>query len=137
MTQKHLRSSLARIGKPSSGVAITRILMRTTDTELGLVEGMEKLEHIFSHDGKAVDDLLNVAKTLRAIPMVVLETPTPTLGGPISPKIVVDDAKRTNDSLIQEVTRLRQQVEKSYPESSTPRSRVGSHKGSDQVTYCW
>ncbi|KAI7983806.1 Protein Brevis radix-like 4 [Camellia lanceoleosa] len=38
-------------------------------------------------------------------------TPTPTLGGLTSPKIVVDDAKRTNDSLSQEVTRLRQQVE--------------------------
>ncbi|KAF5930265.1 hypothetical protein HYC85_031138, partial [Camellia sinensis] len=38
-------------------------------------------------------------------------TPTPTLGGLTSPKIVVDDAKRTNDSLSQEVIRLRQQVE--------------------------
>ncbi|QHO26908.1 hypothetical protein HN51_023926 [Arachis hypogaea] len=38
-------------------------------------------------------------------------TPTPTLGGLTSPKIVVDDAKRTNDSLSQEVIKLRQQVE--------------------------
>ncbi|KAL6966596.1 hypothetical protein U1Q18_032377 [Sarracenia purpurea var. burkii] len=38
-------------------------------------------------------------------------TPTPTLGGLASPKIVVDDAKRTNDSLKQEVVRLRAQVE--------------------------
>ncbi|XVF69472.1 hypothetical protein PTKIN_Ptkin11bG0085000 [Pterospermum kingtungense] len=38
-------------------------------------------------------------------------TPTPTLGGLTSPKIVVDDAKRTNDSLSQEVIRLRAQVE--------------------------
>ncbi|PSR90146.1 Protein Brevis radix-like [Actinidia chinensis var. chinensis] len=38
-------------------------------------------------------------------------TPTPTLGGLTSPKIVVDDAKRTNDSRSQEVTRLRAQVE--------------------------
>ncbi|KAK8282271.1 hypothetical protein V6Z11_D08G015600 [Gossypium hirsutum] len=38
-------------------------------------------------------------------------TPTPTLGGLTSPKIVVDDAKRTNDGLNQEVTRLRAQVE--------------------------
>ncbi|XWS71265.1 hypothetical protein CRYUN_Cryun03dG0123500 [Craigia yunnanensis] len=38
-------------------------------------------------------------------------TPTPTLGGLTSPKIVVDDAKRTNDSLSQEVVRLRAQVE--------------------------
>ncbi|XP_022752404.1 PH, RCC1 and FYVE domains-containing protein 1-like isoform X2 [Durio zibethinus] len=38
-------------------------------------------------------------------------TPTPTLGGLTSPKIVVGDAKRTNDSLSQEVIRLRAQVE--------------------------
>ncbi|OMO51171.1 Zinc finger, FYVE-type [Corchorus capsularis] len=38
-------------------------------------------------------------------------TPTPTLGGLTSPKIVVDDAKRTNDSLSQEIVRLRAQVE--------------------------
>ncbi|KAK9221215.1 hypothetical protein WN944_009641 [Citrus x changshan-huyou] len=38
-------------------------------------------------------------------------TPTPTLGGRASPKIVVDDAKRTNDSLSQEVIKLRAQVE--------------------------
>ncbi|XP_054797375.1 PH, RCC1 and FYVE domains-containing protein 1 [Prosopis cineraria] len=38
-------------------------------------------------------------------------TPTPTLGGLTSPKIVVDDVKRTNDSLSQEVVKLRAQVE--------------------------
>ena len=37
-------------------------------------------------------------------------TPTPTLEGLTSPKIVVDDAKRTNDSLSQEVIKLRVQV---------------------------
>ncbi|KAK2377624.1 hypothetical protein P8452_49293 [Trifolium repens] len=38
-------------------------------------------------------------------------TPTPTLGGLTTPKIVVDDAKKTNDSLSQEVIKLRSQVE--------------------------
>lgn len=38
-------------------------------------------------------------------------TPTPTLGGLTSPKCVVDDSKRTNDSLSQEVLQLRAQVE--------------------------
>ncbi|KAF9591637.1 hypothetical protein IFM89_005218 [Coptis chinensis] len=38
-------------------------------------------------------------------------TPTPTLGGLTSPKCVVDDGKRTNDSLSQEVLQLRAQVE--------------------------
>ncbi|XP_052173016.1 PH, RCC1 and FYVE domains-containing protein 1-like isoform X2 [Diospyros lotus] len=38
-------------------------------------------------------------------------TPTPTLGGLTSPKMVVDDAKRTNESLSQEIIKLRSQVE--------------------------
>ncbi|XP_026658246.2 PH, RCC1 and FYVE domains-containing protein 1-like isoform X2 [Phoenix dactylifera] len=38
-------------------------------------------------------------------------TPTPTLGGLTSPKVVVDEAKRTHDNLSQEVARLRAQVE--------------------------
>ncbi|KAL5720035.1 hypothetical protein ACHQM5_012746 [Ranunculus cassubicifolius] len=39
-------------------------------------------------------------------------TPTPTLGGLTSPKcVIVDDSKRTNDSLSQEVIQLRAQVE--------------------------
>ncbi|KAI3700316.1 hypothetical protein L2E82_44942 [Cichorium intybus] len=38
-------------------------------------------------------------------------TPTPTLAGLSSPKIMIDDPKRTNDSLNQEVTKLRAQVE--------------------------
>lgn len=38
-------------------------------------------------------------------------TPTPTLGGLTSPKVVLDDAKMTNDSLSQEVIKLRAQVE--------------------------
>ena len=37
--------------------------------------------------------------------------PTLTLGGLTSSKIVVDDAKRTNDGFSQEVIKLRQQVE--------------------------
>ncbi|KAA8544573.1 hypothetical protein F0562_022568 [Nyssa sinensis] len=38
-------------------------------------------------------------------------TPTPTLGGLTSPKIIVDDAKTINDSLSQEVLKLKAQVE--------------------------
>ncbi|KAH6765931.1 Regulator of chromosome condensation family with FYVE zinc finger domain-containing protein [Perilla frutescens var. hirtella] len=38
-------------------------------------------------------------------------TPTPTLGGLTSPKIVLDEAKMTNDNLSQEVIKLRAQVE--------------------------
>ncbi|XP_050236206.1 PH, RCC1 and FYVE domains-containing protein 1-like [Mercurialis annua] len=38
-------------------------------------------------------------------------TPTPTLGGLTSPKLVVGDAKRTNEYLGQEINKLRAQVE--------------------------
>ncbi|XP_068658422.1 PH, RCC1 and FYVE domains-containing protein 1-like isoform X1 [Aristolochia californica] len=38
-------------------------------------------------------------------------TPTPTLGGLTSPKIIIDDTKKTNDNLSQEVLQLRAQVE--------------------------
>jgi hypothetical protein len=47
-------------------------------------------------------------------------TPTPTLGGLTSPKIVVDDAKRTNESLSQEVLKLRAQVYIFLPFSHLP-----------------
>ncbi|KAG6386667.1 hypothetical protein SASPL_151836 [Salvia splendens] len=43
--------------------------------------GIKKIEEIFSHEGKAVDELLNIAKTLRAMPVVDLETPTLCLVG--------------------------------------------------------
>ncbi|GLT64691.1 hypothetical protein SLA2020_371680 [Shorea laevis] len=43
--------------------------------------GLETLEEIFKSEGKAVDDLLNIAKTLRAMPIVDLETPTLCLVG--------------------------------------------------------
>ncbi|KAK4773567.1 hypothetical protein SAY87_028586 [Trapa incisa] len=38
-------------------------------------------------------------------------TPTPTLGGLTSPRFIMDDAKQTNDSLNQELIKLRAQVE--------------------------
>ncbi|MQL91819.1 hypothetical protein Taro_024434 [Colocasia esculenta] len=38
-------------------------------------------------------------------------TPTPTLSGLTSPRFVIDDAKRTNDNLSQEILKLRAQVE--------------------------
>eukprot|EP01018_Ginkgo_biloba_P039108 Gb_27545 [translate_table: standard] len=41
-------------------------------------------------------------------------TPTPTLAGLASPKLIVDDMKRTNDTLSQEVVKLRVQVHGSY-----------------------
>ncbi|KAF7137805.1 hypothetical protein RHSIM_Rhsim07G0039900 [Rhododendron simsii] len=51
------------------------------EAEERLSEGMAKLEEIFIQEGKAVDNLLNIAKTLRAMPVVDLETPTLCLVG--------------------------------------------------------
>ncbi|KAK4410936.1 Nucleolar GTP-binding protein 1 [Sesamum angolense] len=44
-------------------------------------KGMKKIEEMFNREGKAVDELLNIAKTLRAMPVVDLETPTLCLVG--------------------------------------------------------
>ncbi|KAL6543675.1 hypothetical protein OROGR_010172 [Orobanche gracilis] len=46
-----------------------------------LSEGMKKIEEVFNNKGKAVDELLHIAKTLRAMPVVDLETPTLCLVG--------------------------------------------------------
>ncbi|XP_030965824.1 nucleolar GTP-binding protein 1 isoform X3 [Quercus lobata] len=51
------------------------------EAEERLSEGRKKIEEIFSHEGKAVDALLHIAKTLRAMPVVDLETPTLCLVG--------------------------------------------------------
>ncbi|XVE85992.1 hypothetical protein DITRI_Ditri18aG0000300 [Diplodiscus trichospermus] len=47
----------------------------------GRVQGLDKLQEIFKYEGKAVDDLLCIAKTLRAMPVVDLEIPTLCLVG--------------------------------------------------------
>ncbi|XP_052194064.1 uncharacterized protein LOC127802350 [Diospyros lotus] len=74
-----LRKKVIAVGKEHASLCAKS----TTKREAGerLSEGMEKLEQIFSQEGKAVDDLLNIAKTLRAMPVVDLETPTLCLVG--------------------------------------------------------
>ncbi|CAH9127191.1 unnamed protein product [Cuscuta epithymum] len=42
---------------------------------------MKNLEDIFQSEGKAVDELMDIAKTLRAMPVIDLETPTLCLVG--------------------------------------------------------
>ncbi|KAK9121572.1 hypothetical protein Syun_019189 [Stephania yunnanensis] len=44
-------------------------------------KGLKNVEEIFKLEGNAVDDLLNIAKTLRAMPVVDLERPTLCLVG--------------------------------------------------------
>ncbi|MCE2055324.1 hypothetical protein HAX54_042415 [Datura stramonium] len=51
------------------------------EAEERLNEGLTRVEEIFDRDGKVVDELLNIAKTLRAMPVVDLETPTLCLVG--------------------------------------------------------
>lgn len=74
-----LRKKVTSVGKEKASLCAKS----TTKKEAGerLSEGIEKLEEIFKREGKAVDDLINVAKSLRAMPVVDLEIPTLCLVG--------------------------------------------------------
>uniref|UniRef100_A0A803M4I8 Nucleolar GTP-binding protein 1 n=1 Tax=Chenopodium quinoa TaxID=63459 RepID=A0A803M4I8_CHEQI len=51
------------------------------EAEERLNEGIKRVEETYYRERKAVDDLLDIAKTLRAMPVVDLETPTLSLVG--------------------------------------------------------
>ncbi|KAJ4727332.1 nucleolar GTP-binding protein 1 [Melia azedarach] len=74
-----LRKKVVSIGKEHASLCAKSLSKREAEQRLN--EGMERLEEIFNREGKAVDDLLNVAKILRAMPVVDLETPTLCLVG--------------------------------------------------------
>ncbi|KAF8379138.1 hypothetical protein HHK36_028567 [Tetracentron sinense] len=74
-----LRKKVVSVGKEHASLCAKSSSKREAEELLG--EGMKKLEEIFKLEGKAVDDLLNIAKTLRAMPVVDLETPTLCLVG--------------------------------------------------------
>ncbi|KAJ0052407.1 hypothetical protein Pint_00027 [Pistacia integerrima] len=74
-----LRKKVVSVGKEHASLCAKSLSKREAGERLG--EGMERLEEIFNCEGKAVDDLLNIAKTLRAMPVVDLETPTLCLVG--------------------------------------------------------
>lgn len=74
-----LRKKIVSIGKEHASVCAKSSTKR--EAEERLEEGMKRLQDVFNHDGKAVDDLLNIAKTLRAMPVVDLESPTLCLVG--------------------------------------------------------
>ncbi|KAJ8755778.1 hypothetical protein K2173_024322 [Erythroxylum novogranatense] len=74
-----LRKKVVSVGKECASLCAKSLTKREAVERLN--EGLKKLEDIFKHDGKAVDDLLNIAKTLRAMPVVDLETPTLCLVG--------------------------------------------------------
>ncbi|XP_059633784.1 uncharacterized protein LOC132276393 isoform X2 [Cornus florida] len=74
-----LRKKVTSVGKEHASLCAKSSTKREAEERLN--EGMKKLEEIFHHEGKAVNDLLNIAKTLRAMPVVDLETPTLCLVG--------------------------------------------------------
>ncbi|KAH7576146.1 hypothetical protein JRO89_XS01G0003400 [Xanthoceras sorbifolium] len=75
-----LRKKVVSVGKEHASLCAKSSSKREAEERLN--EGMVKLEEMFNREGKAVDDLLNVAKvTLRAMPVVDLETPTLCLVG--------------------------------------------------------
>ncbi|KAK4414330.1 Nucleolar GTP-binding protein 1 [Sesamum alatum] len=74
-----LRKKVVSVGKEHASLCAKSLTKR--EAEERLIEGMKKIEEIFNREGKAVDELLNIAKTLRAMPVVDLETPTLCLVG--------------------------------------------------------
>ncbi|XP_047323724.1 nucleolar GTP-binding protein 1 [Impatiens glandulifera] len=74
-----LRKKVVSIGKEHASLCAKSTTKK--EAEQRLSEGMEKLEEVFFADGKVVDSLLNNAKTLRAMPVVDLETPILCLVG--------------------------------------------------------
>ncbi|XP_009612741.1 uncharacterized protein LOC107778132 [Nicotiana tabacum] len=74
-----LRKRVVSVGKEHASLCAKSLSKREAEERLN--EGMKRIEEIFGRDGKAVDELLNIAKTLRAMPVVNLETPTLCLVG--------------------------------------------------------
>lgn len=74
-----LRKKVVSVGKEHASICAQSVSKREAEERLN--EGMNKLEEIFQREGKVVNDLLNIAKMLRAMPVVDLETPTLCLVG--------------------------------------------------------
>ncbi|XP_048331035.1 nucleolar GTP-binding protein 1 isoform X1 [Ziziphus jujuba] len=74
-----LRKKVVSVGKEHASLCAKSLSKREAEERLS--EGMKKIEEMFNREGKAVEDLLNIAKTLRSMPVVDLETPTLCLVG--------------------------------------------------------
>ncbi|PON56745.1 Ferrous iron transport protein B, partial [Parasponia andersonii] len=74
-----LRKKVVSVAKEHASLCAKSVSKR--EAEERLTEGIKKVEETFNQKGKAVDDLLNIAKTLRAMPVIDLETPTLCLVG--------------------------------------------------------
>ncbi|KAB2595172.1 nucleolar GTP-binding protein 1-like [Pyrus ussuriensis x Pyrus communis] len=74
-----LRKKVVSIGKEHASLCAKSTTKK--EAEARLTEGIKKVEETFNREGKHVDDLLHIAKTLRAMPVLDLEAPTLCLVG--------------------------------------------------------
>ncbi|XP_066326027.1 nucleolar GTP-binding protein 1-like isoform X2 [Miscanthus floridulus] len=74
-----LRKKITSVGKQHASVCAKSTTKR--EAEERLTEGRKKLEEAFQHGKHAIDDLVNVAKALRSMPVVDLHIPTLCLVG--------------------------------------------------------
>ncbi|KAI0491352.1 hypothetical protein KFK09_025612 [Dendrobium nobile] len=74
-----LRKKLLFVGKKHAALCAQSISKREAEERLS--EGLKKLEEVFKLEKNAVDNLLHVAKVLRAMPVVDLKIPTLCLVG--------------------------------------------------------
>ncbi|KAH1089973.1 hypothetical protein J1N35_017230 [Gossypium stocksii] len=74
-----LRKKVVSVGKEHASLCAKSLSKKEAEERLS--EGLEKLQEIFKCEGQAIDDLLYIAKTLRAMPVVDLEMPTLCLVG--------------------------------------------------------
>ncbi|VVA35978.1 PREDICTED: nucleolar [Prunus dulcis] len=74
-----LRKKVVSVGKEHASLCAKSLSKK--EAEERLTEGIKKVEETFNRGGKHVDDLLHIAKTLRAMPVVDLESPTLCLVG--------------------------------------------------------
>ncbi|KAH7692825.1 P-loop containing nucleoside triphosphate hydrolase protein [Dioscorea alata] len=74
-----LRKKIVSIGKQQASLCAQSMSKREAEERLN--EGLKKIEEVFHIGSIAVEDLLHVAKTLRAMPVVDLEKPTLCLVG--------------------------------------------------------
>ncbi|KAK8939148.1 putative tRNA modification GTPase mnmE [Platanthera zijinensis] len=74
-----MRKILLSVGKQHASLCAQSLSKREAGERF--TEGLKKLEEVFKLHQNSVDDLLNVAKTLRAMPVVDLQIPTLCLVG--------------------------------------------------------
>ncbi|XP_057437218.1 nucleolar GTP-binding protein 1 [Lotus japonicus] len=74
-----LRKRVVLVGKEQASLCAKSTTKREAEERLN--EGLKKIEEIFAQEREVVDNLLDIAKTLRAMPVINLETPTLCLVG--------------------------------------------------------